>query len=50
MPKCTKKGGTLKQACQAIFKLAIEHPGLKNEWYVFQCDKCNKFHITGNPK
>lgn len=48
-PRCTKKGGTLKQACQAIFRCVLENPGHKNEWYVYSCE-CGKFHITNNPK
>jgi hypothetical protein len=46
--RCTKKGGTLKEACRAIFACVIK--GQRNEYYTYECEICGKHHITTNPK
>jgi len=45
--KCTKQGGTMKDAIRAIFK--IVEPGVNNPWYCYECE-CGKWHVTNNPK
>lgn len=46
--KCHLKGGTLKEACCAIF--ACVRPGFINPWFTYQCEKCNQYHIIKEPK
>jgi rRNA maturation protein Nop10 len=41
--KCHKKGGTLKEACRAVFKSG-------GGWFVEECKVCGKYHIIGEPK
>lgn len=45
--RCTKKGGTLKEACRAIFACVV--PGKPNNWFVEECKICKQWHIIGEP-
>jgi hypothetical protein len=40
--KCKKKGGTLKEACRAVFKAG-------GGWFVEECRVCGLWHIIGEP-
>jgi hypothetical protein len=42
--KCTKPGGTLREAVREIFRCL--QPGYKLEYY--ECE-CGQYHITENP-
>lgn len=46
--KCTKRGGTLQEACKAIFECVV--PGKPNNWFTYQCQKCDQYHIISEPK
>lgn len=45
---CKIRGGTLAEACKAIF--ACVEPGHVNPWFCYCCEKCGQYHITKEPK
>lgn len=46
--RCKLKGGSLKEAVQAIFRFGVV--GKSNEWYVYECNECGKWHIVKENK
>jgi hypothetical protein len=42
--KCTRKGGSFRDAVRAIFT-AVE-PGVRNDWFTYECPVCGKHHIA----
>lgn len=41
--KCKKRGGTLKEACRAVFEAG-------GGYFVEECKICGKWHIITEPK